>query len=238
MPEKSRSISDGVVSYDHSAKYAVLFGTLILALTVPSFVPLGFVRYYVVPVFVTLVLLSALAAVSDDRWTFRIGLLIATPAFATAWIAAVSASVAVQTVSEGLTIAFFAYLAYGILDDIFRKPLVDTESIFGALAVYLLMAYIFALVYSVIDMHVENAFNVPGRLTEAQLTDPTTGQGVFGYFSIVTLTTLGYGDVSPVSPSARSAVMLEAVLGQLYLVTMVARLVGMHVATGRHSKAG
>ncbi len=49
------------------------------------------------------------------------------------------------------------------------------------------------------------------------------------YFSFVTLTTLGFGDIAPISPLARTLVMLEAVTGQLFLAVLVARLVGLHI---------
>jgi len=221
---------------DHSRQYAVLFVSLVLALTLPSFIPAGFVRHYVVPVLLSLVLLSALAAVSADKWTFRIGLLIVIPAMGGAWVAAVLEHLPLQIASEVLTILFFTYLAVAILHDIFRKPMVDVESIFAAVAVYMLMAYIFALVYSVIDMVDPGSFNIPDHLLAEQAGDPNTGQGVFSYFSMVTLTTLGFGDIGPISPAARSAVMLEAVFGQLYLVTMVARLVGLYAGERQRSE--
>jgi voltage-gated potassium channel Kch len=53
------------------------------------------------------------------------------------------------------------------------------------------------------------------------------------YFSFVTLTTVGFGDVVPVDPVARAAMILEALIGQFYLVVLVARLVGMHIVDMR-----
>lgn len=57
-----------------------------------------------------------------------------------------------------------------------------------------------------------------------------TGLSGFSYYSFVTITTLGYGDVTPVSTQARSLALLEAVLGQLYIAILIARLVGSHLA--------
>ena len=54
------------------------------------------------------------------------------------------------------------------------------------------------------------------------------------YFSYVTLTTLGYGDIGPVSPAARALAITEAIVGQLYLVVLVAGLVGMHLSPRRN----
>ena len=234
MEQTPSSLQGGVVAFNPKSAYGILFVTLTAAMTVPPFLPAGFLRHYVVPGFVTLALLSALATVASEKRTFRIGLGLAIPAFATAWIAAVLGSVAVQTASEVLTIGFFVHLGAAILKDVFTKPSVDSESIYAALSVFMFMAYAFALVYSIIDMHAPGSFDIPETMAMYQEQDPTTGQGIFGYFSITTLTTLGYGDISPISPAARSAAMLQAVLGQLYLVAIVARLVGLHVADRGH----
>jgi voltage-gated potassium channel len=58
----------------------------------------------------------------------------------------------------------------------------------------------------------------------------------FTYYSFVTLTTLGYGDITPVTDPARSLSLLEAVMGQLYLAVLVARLVGIHIAQSNEKK--
>lgn len=232
MSRDDGSSEEGLLGFGYTARHAFLFGTLVATLTVPSFLPPGFFRFYVVPVFVTLVLLMALATLSDEGRSLKIGLVFVVPILLSAWIGAVWESVPLQTASEIATIVFMVFLGFKLLQDVFRKPEVDTGSIFAALAVYMIMAYVFALAYSIIDLHQPDAFSFSDRLLESQAANPATGHSVFSYFSIITLTTLGYGDISPVSVPARSTAMLEAVLGQLYLVTMVARLVGLHVARG------
>ena len=70
-------------------------------------------------------------------------------------------------------------------------------------------------------------FLVPGPFRTAQEGTQTSAPMI--YFSFVTLTTLGYGDIVPLSPAARALAMVEALLGQLYLTVLVARLVGLHI---------
>ena len=70
-------------------------------------------------------------------------------------------------------------------------------------------------------------FLVPGSFRYGQ--DRTLTGPEMIYYSFITLTTLGYGDIVPVSPSARSLATLEALTGQLYLTVLVARLVGLHI---------
>ena len=65
------------------------------------------------------------------------------------------------------------------------------------------------------------------------LKNSSSGQGLFTYFSFVTMSTLGYGDISPVSAAARSCAWIQAVLGQLYIAITIAALVGIHIARGR-----
>ncbi len=62
------------------------------------------------------------------------------------------------------------------------------------------------------------------------------GQSTFLYYSFVTITTLGYGDIFPVSTAAKSCAILEAVIGQLYLVITVAWLVGVHISQAMAKK--
>lgn len=63
-----------------------------------------------------------------------------------------------------------------------------------------------------------------------QMPQGTINQATFTYYSYVTLTTLGYGDITPISTPARSLALLEAMMGQLYLAVLIARLVGIHIA--------
>ena len=108
-----------------------------------------------------------------------------------------------------------------ILSHVLRAERVSREKIFGALSVYLLLGVIWSLLFIMVD------FLVPGSFRYGQDRALTGAEMV--YYSFVTLTTLGYGDIVPVSPSARSLATLEALTGQLYLTVLVARLVGLHI---------
>src|SRR5262249_16431504 len=92
----------------------------------------------------------------------------------------------------------------------------------GAIAVYLLLGLIWAFGYRLVDIH------IPGALHFNTL--PTAHEGPMAryvYFSLVTLTSLGYGDIIPVHPLARSLAVCEGVVGQLYPAILIAGLVGM-----------
>jgi hypothetical protein len=107
-----------------------------------------------------------------------------------------------------------ALVALVIVFRILRHPSVDVEMIYGALSVYLLIGMFFAFAYAIVGAFTP-FFTAPGNYT---LQD-------YLYFSFVTLPTLGFGDLAPKGSLPRTFVVIEAILGQLYLVTIVALLV-------------
>jgi len=98
----------------------------------------------------------------------------------------------------------------------------------GAIALYLLIAILFAFLYGLTEALAPGAFTMPGGQAGAAARGET-----FYYFSIVTLTTVGFGDITAVHPFVRSLVMLEALIGQLYPAILIARLVTLQLETRR-----
>jgi len=120
-----------------------------------------------------------------------------------------------------------------LLINVFQERPVTEHRIRGAVAAYLLIAIIFALGYLLIDFLIPGAFHFPDnvpRVGDIQLVR------TFYYFSISTITTLGYGDITPVHPFAQKLAMMEALIGQLYPATLIARLVTLQRTTGRADK--
>jgi hypothetical protein len=104
-----------------------------------------------------------------------------------------------------------------------RRSRVTLDTIFAALSGYYLVGFTWALVYALVDVGVTGAFSVP-------LAADNLIHRAF-YFSFVTLTTLGFGDVTPTHPLTQSLVTTEALVGQIYLVVLVARLVALRDET-------
>ncbi|MGD9235926.1 MAG: potassium channel family protein, partial [Desulfobacterales bacterium] len=100
---------------------------------------------------------------------------------------------------------------------------VTVEMIFAAVVVYLLMAMLWADLYRLLETLSPGSFDMPGG--EIQ-----NDRILFLYFSLVTITTLGYGDITPLTDNAAGLAVVEALTGQIYLVVLVAWLVGMHVS--------
>ena len=125
-----------------------------------------------------------------------------------------------QFVAGVLTVLFLLLIVALILSHVLRAERVSREKIFGALSVYLIFGVVWGLVFMLEDFLVPGSFRYgEGVRTGAEMV----------YFSFVTLTTLGYGDIVPISPSARALATLEALTGQLYLTVLVARLVALHI---------
>ena len=118
-----------------------------------------------------------------------------------------------------------AALAAGMLGFVFRERRLTVDGIFATVAAYLVIALMFAQVYVLMLTWNPDSFALPihaaDRPPHLLRTDMT-------YFSIVTLATVGYGDILPVTETARMMAMIEAVVGQFYVAVIVAVFVGMY----------
>jgi hypothetical protein len=119
-----------------------------------------------------------------------------------------------------------AILSVIVLIQVFREGPITIHRIAGAISVYLLFGLMWAFVYQIIALQAPDAFKLPASL--GTYTADTLQSNLL-YFSFVTLTTLGYGDILAVHPSARMLVMLEALTGQLFPAILLARLVSLEI---------
>jgi len=123
---------------------------------------------------------------------------------------------------------FMSLVALTILFDLFRDRKVSGDTLAGAVCVYLMIAFISAYCFLLIEFMVPGSFSFTQGAARMQLWISREFYPFF-YFSMVTMTTVGYGDMSPVTTVARTFATLEALAGQVYLTILVARLVGMHL---------
>ncbi|MHB8900006.1 MAG: potassium channel family protein, partial [Thermoguttaceae bacterium] len=126
-----------------------------------------------------------------------------------------------------LAVCFLGFSLFGILRTILaRDP--SGDAIPGALCGYLLLGIIWTLLYSAVDTAFPGSFNMPSR-GDTDIANALPASGVLSYFSFITLATVGYGDVTPATPLARTLAWMEAVTGQFYLAVLVAGLVGFKI---------
>ena len=102
-------------------------------------------------------------------------------------------------------------------------------TLLGAVCGYLLLGIIWGLMYSAVEEASPGSFAFPA---DARAPQTRMDSGVLNYFSFITLSTVGYGDVTPTWPLARTLAWLEAITGQFYLAVLVAGLVGAKVTQG------
>jgi hypothetical protein len=126
---------------------------------------------------------------------------------------------------HGLAVALFAWAAVLIVASLLRRRSVSLDSVFGSVCGYLLLGMAWGVLYSMLETARPGSFAVGERLA-AQVREDQSPVPLFTYYSFITLTTVGYGDVTPVSTPARTCAWLEALTGQFYLAVLVAGLVG------------
>lgn len=131
-----------------------------------------------------------------------------------------------QPLSLIAQIIFVLYLvgaAYWIGRDIFTTPEVTIDVVRGGISVYLLVGFVWALLYGIVNTLDANAFSQPLVSTGSYLIRTA-------HFSFTTLTTLGYGDIVPLSEVAQVLTNLEAIIGQMYSSVFIAILVGSYLS--------
>ena len=120
---------------------------------------------------------------------------------------------------NGASLIFLAYTTYLLLRAVVGSANVTPEIVAGALAAYVMVGLTWAIAYGVVESHWPGSVHFPGDITEAGFSDLL-------YFSFVSLLTIGYGDVLPVSRAARTLVLLEGLLGMAFSTVLLAVLVG------------
>ena len=134
----------------------------------------------------------------------------------------------IDIISLALNMMFFAYAVLLMFRSVFRNNKISLNLIIGAICIYLLIGITCGMVYALLDRLIPNSFVFLNTTHVVSQMDALMQN--FIYYSFATLTTLGYGDITPLSSPAKYFSVLEAVAGQIYLTVLVARLVGMHIA--------
>lgn len=174
-----------------------------------------------VSIFFSLILVAGVVATSAHH-AVRAGVVVlAVISLASHWLNVVLGGRVDHMVSAAAAVLFFAIQIWFISGRVFASPgPVNAFHIMGAVAVYLLLGLMWSQAYLFVYLAAPNAFNFSAG---TQVYEPPVAEML--YFSYVTLTTLGFGDITAVHPMARSLVMMEGLVGQLYPAVVLARLV-------------
>jgi hypothetical protein len=184
----------------------------------------GFIRLrFFMNLFFSIIFIATIYAVSERRIHIIIASILIIPALIAVWTPDIPTHNTVLAIGYICGLIVFAYAIILILTFIFSQETVSRQTISAAVAVYLIIALMWTFIYRLIENLYPNSFAVAhDKLMGAE--------NIFLYFSLVTITTLGYGDITPIGKQALSFSVLEAITGQIYLVVVVAWFVGMYVS--------
>jgi hypothetical protein len=122
------------------------------------------------------------------------------------------------------SIVFYVYTILVILDYVLRTDEVTGDEIYGAVSVYILIGFVWGMAYALLDLVQPGSFHtLGGSLRPAD----------YIYFSFITLMTVGYGDMFPIGPVARSLAIVESMVGVIFIAVLIGRLVGLHAGRPR-----
>jgi len=129
-----------------------------------------------------------------------------------------------RVLQDTTTIVFLLWILVVVLREVFRSTTAELEAVIGALCGFVLILTLFMRLHGLIAAWDPSSYQANGPPLSAR--SDATLVAIFQYFSTVTLTTVGFGDIVPITPAARLATGVEAIVGQLYLAVVIATLVG------------
>lgn len=224
--QKFMSLWSRLLSRVRRRRFSYLAKSLILLILAYPYLEENVLGQVLMTIITILVMVTLVIAVSDRKRDYVIALCLAIPWFATLIVNIPlfeeDRAMLVRREIVFATLLFF-YTTVRIFIHLIKSREITSEILFASVCVYLLIGLAWASLYifinevypsSFIDTSGEIANSAPRLL----------------FFSYVTLTTVGYGTLTPISDQARSLALIEAVVGQLYLAILVARLVGLHIS--------
>jgi 4-amino-4-deoxy-L-arabinose transferase-like glycosyltransferase len=209
----------------------LLVSLFVLLFVLYPFVEPNTITHYLLDILSLLILISGAYSVSDRRGVLLLCIGLAVVSFALQILLYLSPDRLLLVLRVASLMLFLGVVTGAVLYKVLRKGRVTAHRVGGAIAVYLMLGLLWASAYSLVFIHDPESFDL-GRPIEAtdELSEiQTQGTGRLVYFSFVTMTTLGYGDVTPRSEIAGSLAILQALTGQIYLAVILARIVSLLV---------
>ena len=182
----------------------------------------------IISLLLSLVLLSAVLAVADRKHVLVIALVLAIPAVACRWINHFRPDLVPPAVFLTAALVLTAFVVAHLLRFILRAPSVNVEVLCASISAYLMLGLMWTMAYWLVDQL------TPGGAFSFNTNAGTRSMNGFNgfYFSFITLSTVGYGDITPVSKVARMLAAMEAMTGLFYVAILIARLVSLYSAPG------
>jgi hypothetical protein len=170
----------------------------------------------------SLIIISGVIAAVRDRRIVALAVVLTLGSLFVEWEGLERANPYLNLFNDFCSLLFLGFLIVLILRQVLRAGPITARRVQGSVSVYLLFGILWAVCYEIVEFWRPGSFGVLGKKGQATLPQ-------LAYFSFTTLTTLGLGEIIPLSPLARSFVVLEALVGQLFPVVLIARLVAMQI---------
>jgi len=185
-------------------------------------------------VLITLVLIAGVLAVGRSHRTLVLALVLMVPAVLARWVSHFRPDLLPPAYHNAAALLFICFVEYQLLYFVFRAPRVDSEVLCAGISGYLLLGIIWTSAYMLVSrLHPVNPLHPelnPFAFTVGMTTAHPLSQFEAYYFSFITLSTVGYGDITPLSNGARTLAMTEAMTGTLYMAVLISRLVALYTS--------
>lgn len=209
-----------IIFLERNNRFLVLLISLVLFFTIYPMLEQSVIATRVLNLFFLWILLSGVYAIASTRGPLIFSLTLVVLTTVLRWADYFYKLNTLTILEYSCNVIFFIFIGIHILRFILRQHIITAELIYAALSVYLIFGLAWASIYHVIDIW------KPGSFILSNPDNPRQNFFQMWYFSMVTLTTLGYGDIAPATMVARVFVVLEAIMGQFYLAILIASLVG------------
>jgi voltage-gated potassium channel len=205
------------------ARFLLLLVLLLLLILITPFLEDFFQTRILNDIFLTAIFIWIIYTIKLKKAQTLIAVILVLPLIISTWASYMVGLASVGMATRIFGALFFAYAVINILRIIYKTKEITRETIYAAIVAYLLLALMWAFIYAILETAIPGSFDLPEQGFRGEYIQ-------FEYFSFITITTLGYGDIIPLTDKASALAICEAVIGQIYLVVLVAWLVGMHVS--------
>jgi voltage-gated potassium channel len=218
-------------------RHAILLASLVvLIVALPIFrsVSGGAIRFSIL---LSLVLTAAVYVNGRRRWTLVAAIAVGGGAIAAVAFGEATGSIAARILSGSLGLGLLSFTTVLMLNTLVRAERVSLDTIVGGICVYLMIGLCFAMGYTLALIMDPSALMWGGVALGDGTADASARSAKVLYFSFVTLTTLGFGDITPSGELTEMMVTAEAIIGQLYVAIFIARLMALYIAGDRAERA-
>jgi hypothetical protein len=211
-------------------RYGALLLALLASLLIYSFLGMNARVWWLVDAAALAILVAAVRAIPHRRRR----VIVAALGIAAVVVTSLGGSISLDPaypVGAGLRALYFGYLVVTILLDISTRDRVTRDAVFGACCVYVLLGMAWGAAYALLEWIVPGSFEFDNQVVGG--TSARASESALLYFSLVTLSTVGYGDLAPYGSQARTLAAVEGLVAQLFLAIVIARFVAMELTSRR-----